>query len=159
MLTDIEKAHVVNSFRLVVPIAETAADLFYRRLFEIAPQYRSLFSEDMTAQKRKLVTMLAFIVKSVDWSEEDWAENVDPEDDLALVVLAMGRRHTSLYKIPEESYAHVGEALLWTLDQGLGAAFTDPVREAWTRLYGALATTMKLGGRAGRLDMSLGRVS
>lgn len=159
MLTDGEKALVVNSFRLVVPIAETAADLFYKRLFEIAPQYRSLFSDDMTAQKRKLVTMLAFIVKSVDWVEEDWAEHIDPEQDLALVVLAMGRRHTSLYKIPDESYDHVGQALIWTLDQGLGPAFTDQVREAWTRLYGVLATTMKLGGKAGQLDMSLGQVS
>ena len=159
MLTDQEKSHIVNSFRLVVPIAETAADLFYKRLFEIAPQYRSLFSDDMASQKRKLVVMLSFIVKSIDWKQEEWAAEIDPQDDLALVVLAMGRRHTSLYKIPDESYAHVGEALLWTLDQGLGSAFTDEVREAWTRLYGVLATTMKLGGRAGRLDMSLGKVS
>ena len=159
MLTDDEKALIVNSFRLVVPIAETAADLFYKRLFEIAPQYRPLFSDDMTAQKRKLVTMLVFIVKSVDWVEADWAEDIDPEQDLALVVLAMGRRHTSLYKIPDESYDAVGQALIWTLDQGLGPAFTAPVREAWTRLYGVLATTMKLGGKAGRLEMSLGQIS
>lgn len=159
MLTDKEKGLVVDSFRLVVPIAETAADLFYKRLFEIAPQYRPLFSDDMASQKRKLVVMLSFIVKSMDWLQEDWAEEIDPEQDLALVVLAMGRRHTSLYKIPDESYGHVGEALLWTLDQGLGQAFTDEVREAWTRLYGVLATTMKLGGRAGKLDMGLGRVS
>jgi hemoglobin-like flavoprotein len=159
MLTDKEKKLVVNSWRLVVPIAETAADLFYRRLFEIAPQYQKLFPNDMVAQKRKLVVMLQFIVKSVDWVQEEWAREVAPEDDLALVVLAMGRRHTSLYKIPDESYSKVGEALLWTLDQGLGQAFTDEVRSAWTHLYGTIATTMKLGGRAGRIDMGLGKVS
>ena len=159
MLTDEEKKLIVNSWRLVVPIAETASDLFYNRLFELGPHYKSLFPDDMSAQKRKLVTMLQFIVKSMDWMQEEWQAEIDPEDDLALVVLAMGRRHTTLYKIPDESYDSVGEALLWTLEQGLGQAFTDDVRAAWTHLYGVLATTMKLGGKAARVEMNLGRVS
>lgn len=159
MLTDEEKKLIVNSWRLVVPIAETAADLFYRRLFELKPEYKSLFKADMAAQKRKLVTMLAFIVKAMDWLEEDWRDEVDPNADLALVVLALGRRHAKLYNIPDESYGPVGQALLWTLDQGLGQAFTDEVRGAWTKLYGVLATTMKLGAKASKIDMELGRVA
>ena len=66
MFSDSEKDIVLRSWRLVVPIAETAADLFYRRLFELKPEYRSLFGEDMSAQKRKLVRMLAFIVRSME---------------------------------------------------------------------------------------------
>ena len=159
MLTQEEKQAVVNSWRLVVPIKETAADLFYRRLFELRPDYLEFFPEDMASQKRKLVTMLAFIVKAMDWMESEWEADVDPEDDLALVVLAKGRRHASLYKIPDDSYGPVGEALLWTLDQGLGGAFTDEVRGAWTHLYKVLATTMKLGGKAAKVEMGLGRVA
>lgn len=159
MLTDKEKKAVVESWRLVVPIAETAADLFYRRLFEIRPEYRKMFPEDLDAQKRKLVTMLQFIVKSMDWMADSWQTEVDPEEDLCLVVLAMGRRHAKLYRIPDESYAPVGEALLWTLDQGLGDAFTDDVRDAWTHLYGTVATTMKMGGKAAGVKSGVGHVA
>ena len=118
MLTDADKRDIVRSWRLVVPIAETAAELFYKRLFELKPEYVELFPADMSGQRRKLVTMLSFIVKSLDWMQEDWEEEIDPEDDLALVVLAMGRRHASLYKIPDESYDFVGAALIWTLEKG-----------------------------------------
>jgi hemoglobin-like flavoprotein len=65
-----------------------------------------------------------------------------------LVVLALGRRHSDLYRIPNESYGVVAEALLWTLDYGLGEAFTSEVRAAWTRLYTLLAQTMRLGATA-----------
>lgn len=159
MLTDEDKKLILSSWRLVVPIAETAADLFYRRLFEIRPAYRSLFPEDLSKQKRKLVTMLAFIVKSMDWMSSQWQEDVAPEDDLCLIVLAMGRRHSSLYHIPDDSYEPVGQALLWTLEQGLGQAFTDEVRAAWTRLYGVVSTTMRMGARASRVDINLGRIA
>ena len=145
MITDNHKRVILRTWRLVVPIAETAADLFYRRLFELEPDYRTLFPDDMTAQKRKLVQMLAFIVKSLDWPDEAWRADIDPEEDLLLVVLALGKRHRELYRIPDASYATVGEALLWTLEQGLGDAFTDEVREAWAHVYQLLAMTMKMG--------------
>ena len=145
MLSDDEKRRIRDSWRLVVPIQETAADLFYRRLFQLAPDYRALFPEEMSAQKRKLVTMLAFVVRSLDWPEEAWREEVDETDDLFLVVLALGRRHSQLYNIPDEAYRVVGEALIWTLDQGLGAAFTPETRNAWLRVYDAVSRTMMLG--------------
>ncbi len=159
MLTDPEKRAVLDSWRLVVPIADTAGDLFYDRLFVIAPEVRGLFPEDMSKQKRKLLTMLAFIVKSLDWTADQWKAEVEQSDDLCLVVLAMGRRHAALYHIPDESYAPVGEALLWTLDQGLGQAFTPEVRAAWAKLYGVVATTMKLGARAAKIDPKHGEVA
>jgi hemoglobin-like flavoprotein len=148
VFSDSEKDIVLRSWRLVVPIAETAADLFYRRLFELRPEYRALFGDDMTAQKRKLIRMLAFIVRSLEWRESAWKDDVDPSEDLMLVVLALGRRHQDLYKIPTESYGVVAEALLWTLEQGLGDAFTPTARETWTKLYTLLATTMQMGGTA-----------
>lgn len=145
MLNDAEKKLLLQSWRLVVPIKETAADLFYRRLFELEPSYRRMFPEDLSAQKQKLVAMLAFIVKSLDWPDSAWRDSVAEDDDLFLVVLALGRRHADLYHVPDAAYATVGEALLWTLDYGLGKEFTAPVRAAWAKVYGLIATAMKMG--------------
>jgi len=162
MISDAEKAAIKDSWRLVVPIAETAADLFYKKLFELRPDYRRLFPEDMTSQKRKLLAMLGFVVKSLDWPESAWRETVPEEDDLCLVVLALGRRHSELYKVPDSSYDVVGQALLFTLDYGLGKKFDAPTRAAWTHVYQLLALTMKMGRLsvpgASKADESLNRV-
>ncbi|MGA7119025.1 MAG: globin domain-containing protein [Polyangiaceae bacterium] len=162
MISDAEKAAISDSWRLVLPIAETASDLFYKKLFELRPDYRRLFPEDMTAQKRKLLAMLSFVVKSLDWPESAWRDTVSEEDDLCLVVLALGRRHSDLYKVPDSSYDFVGQALLYTLDYGLGKKFDAPTRAAWTRVYQLLALTMKMGRLSvpgpNKADEALGRV-
>ena len=159
MLTDSEKAAIRTSWRLVVPIAETAADLFYRRLFELKPEYRQLFSMDMASQKRKLLHMLAFVVKSLDYREADWKNDVPADEDMMLVVLALGRRHSELYKIPPESYDVVAEALIWTLHFGLGEAFTPEVQAAWTHIYTLLARTMRMGSATIDRERALGSAS
>lgn len=145
MLNEVQKAAIRRSWHLVVPIAETAADLFYKRLFELKPKYRTMFGEDLAPQKRKLLAMLAFIVKTLDWDETKWRDSCATDEDLMLVVLALGLRHAELYQVPDEGYDAVGEALLWTLDYGLGEAFTTEVRDAWARVYGLVAQTMKMG--------------
>jgi hemoglobin-like flavoprotein len=145
MITDDEKAAIRSSWRLVTPIAETAADLFYKKLFELRPEYRRLFPDDLKAQKRKLIGMLSFIVEAVDWPDSAWRETVAEEEDLCLVMLALGRRHSDLYKVPDAGYDAVAEALLWTLDYGLGKKFDGPTRAAWTHLYELVSLTMKMG--------------
>jgi len=145
VLTEEDKAIVQRTWQLVIPIGETAADLFYKRLFELEPRYRKLFNEDLEAQKRKLITMLAFIVQALDWNPNEWQSEIDETSDLFLVVMAMGRRHYDLYSVPDESYQTVGEALLWTLNYGLGEAFTPQAREAWTKVYVVVSGTMRLG--------------
>src|SRR5262245_17609386 len=145
MITDTEKDVLRRTWKLVVPIADTAADLFYRRLFELRPDYARLFTSDLTAQKRKLVQMLAFIVKSLDWPESAWKDTVAAEEDLVLVVLALGRRHKDLYRVPPEAYAVVGEALMWTLDYGLGQAFDEQARAAWLHVYTLVSRAMRMG--------------
>lgn len=145
MLTRGHRAAVRRSWELVVPIADTAAELFYKRLFELNPSYRALFGEDLAPQRRKLIAMLRFIVKAVDWPDSAWRESVPADKDLFLVVLALGRRHTDLYRVPDEAYQTVGEALLWTLDYGLGEAFTAEVKEAWVQVYTLVSKTMKMG--------------
>jgi hemoglobin-like flavoprotein len=145
VINDEHKAVIRDTWRLVVPIADTAADLFYQRLFELKPEYRALFTKDMREQKRKLVGMLSFIVKSLDFADDGWRDTVPEEDDLFLVVLAMGRRHSELYRVPDEAYAPVLEAILWTFDYGLGKAFTERARVTWTLVFTLIATTMKMG--------------
>lgn len=132
---------VQDSFAKVRPIADTAADLFYGRLFEIAPQVRALFPDDMREQKGKLMAMLGLAVT-----------NLDRPEIVAPAVRELGRRHVA-YGTLEAHYAPVGAALLWTLEQGLGPDFTPEVRQAWTETYGLVAGLMKdaaTGGAAAR---------
>ena len=152
MLNDNEKKQLRDSWRLVGPISETAAELFYKKLFELKPEYRSMFPEDMTAQRRKLMVALTFIVKAADWANEKWADDVPQEDDLMLVVLALGRRHTLLYKVPEEGFKYVGEALMYALNMGLGQAFTPEAKAAWAKIYALVSNIMKIGGRQAMLQ-------
>ena len=121
---------VQTSFKKVVPIAGTAADLFYGRLFEIAPEVRSMFPEDMKEQKIKLMSMLGTAVT-----------NLHKLETILPAVKALGERHKG-YGVTAAHYAPVGAALLWTLEKGLGPDFTPDVKAAWTETYTALAGVM-----------------
>jgi nitric oxide dioxygenase len=121
---------VQNSFAQVAPIATIAADLFYGRLFEIAPQVRRMFPQEMAEQKKKLMAMLGTVVNGL-----------SRLDTLMPAVRALGKRHAA-YDVHEEHFAPVGAALLWTLEQGLGDDFTPEVKEAWATAYGVLSSVM-----------------
>ena len=123
-------ALVQDSFAKVAPIAETAADIFYDRLFEIAPEVRPLFPEIMTDQKKKLMQMLATAVNGL-----------KDLDAIEPAVQNLGARHVG-YGVKEEHYDSVGAALLFTLGKGLGDDFTPEVEAAWTETYGILAGVM-----------------
>ena len=124
---------VQRTFAVVAPLADDVAALFYRRLFEIDPSLQSMFRGDMTAQRRKLMVMLTAAVKGL------------PRlDRLVPVLQDLGRRHAD-YGVIESHYETVGNALIWTLEKGLGPDFTPEVKEAWTTVYGVLAATMKAG--------------
>ncbi len=122
---------VQDSFKKVVPIAGTAADLFYNRLFEIAPEVRSMFPDDLKEQKKKLIAMLATAVT-----------NLHQVETIVPAVEALGKRHAG-YGVTAQHYAPVGAALLWTLEQGLGPDFTPPVKAARTETYMTLAGVMQ----------------
>ena len=124
-------ALVQSSFAQVTPISAAAAKLFYDRLFELDPSVRPLFKGDIEEQGRKLMQVIGFAVGSL--------KNTDA---LLPTVRALGERHGG-YGVKDEHYDTVGTALLWTLEKGLGDAFTPPVREAWTETYTVLATVMK----------------
>lgn len=121
---------VQTSFGKVAPIAATAADLFYGRLFEIAPEVRRMFPDDLSEQKKKLMAMLGTVVGGLTRLET-----------LMPAVRALGARHAG-YGVTAEQFAPVGAALLWTLERGLGEAFTPEVKDAWATAYRVLSQTM-----------------
>ncbi|MCR9198904.1 MAG: globin domain-containing protein [Planctomycetaceae bacterium] len=131
MVTPEDVSLVQSSWAKVAPISDTAADLFYGKLFELDPSLQELFPEDMTEQKKKLMQTLAVCVNGL----SDLGEIVP-------AVKALGQRHVG-YKVKDEHYETVGTALLWTLGQGLGDEFTAETEKAWTGVYTVLATTMK----------------
>jgi hemoglobin-like flavoprotein len=124
-------ALVRSSWQQVFPIQDTAARLFYGRLFELDPSLRGMFKGDMAEQGRKLMAIINTAVISLD--------NLGP---ILGAVEDMGRRHVG-YGVTEAHYDTVGSALIWTLGKGLGEQFTPAVRDAWVETYSALASAMK----------------
>ena len=129
MITAEQVALVQATFEQVAPISEQAAGLFYGRLFDLNPSLRALFTHNMDDQGRKLMQMLAIAVKGL-----------SKPDTIIPAVQALGQRHVG-YGVKDEDYQTVGAALLWTLEQGLGDAFTPEVKDAWAAAYTLLATT------------------
>jgi hemoglobin-like flavoprotein len=119
-----------RSWERVVPMADEAAQLFYARLFELNPSLRLLFHTDPAIQRQKLMDALALVVTCADRPNE-----------LLPMLSALGERHAG-YGVHVEHYAIAREALLWTLDQGLGLLPTREAREAWVSTYTFVATAM-----------------
>jgi hemoglobin-like flavoprotein len=127
-----QKNLVKSTWAMVVPIADTAAGLFYDRLFAIDTSTRSMFtSTNMTEQRKKLMQALAFVINGLDKTEQ-----------LLPTIQNLGRNHVR-YGVTDKHYDSVGAALLWTLEQGLKDAWTPKVKEAWVAAYTLVAGVMK----------------
>ena len=121
---------VQKTFADVAPIAEQAAALFYGRLFEIAPEAKPLFKNDITEQGRKLMATLAVVVRGL--------------SDLPSILPAasnLAKKHVS-YGVKASHYEPVGAALLWTLEKGLRDKWTPDGAAAWTEAYVTLSGFM-----------------
>ena len=121
---------VQGSWETVKPIAKTAGMLFYSKLFEAAPQARSMFGANLEEQAGKLMSMLGYIVSKLNRLEE----LLDDVEKLAI-------RHNK-YGAQPEHYAVVGQCLIATLREGLGAAWNDELQDAWIAAYTILSNTM-----------------
>jgi hemoglobin-like flavoprotein len=121
---------VQDSFAKVAPISEQAAVIFYDRLFEVAPAVKAMFPTEMKEQRKKLMATLAVVVNGLG--------NLD---SVLPAASALAKRHIS-YGAKPEHYPVVGGALLWTLEKGLGEAWTPAVADAWTAAYGTLSGFM-----------------
>lgn len=124
------KTLVKESWGLVMPISEKAAELFYGRLFELDPGLKFLFKAPINVQGKLLMKALDGAVSGLDDLEA-----------LVPVLTQLGARHAPYGVLPKD-YDTVGAAFLWTLEQGLGDAFTEDVKAAWTAVYGVIAKVM-----------------
>lgn len=129
-VSDEQKRLVKESFKQIEKISDKTADAFYDHLFEIAPDVRSMFPDDLKDQKKKLMNALKLMVNSLD--------NVDK---LVAVLEELGRSHKQ-YGVVDDHYVHVAEALMFAFDKGLGSKLTEEMRIAWTALYSVVASIM-----------------
>ena len=121
---------VQDSWEKVLPISGVAGPLFYKNLFEADPSLRSLFKGNMPDQAATLMQMIGAVVGLL-----------TDLDKLIPVLKQLGARHNG-YGVVAAHYGTVGGALLSTLAQGLGPAFTPEVKDAWTRVYGVMTEVM-----------------
>lgn len=121
---------VQETFAEIVPAAEQAAALFYERLFTLDPSVRPLFRSNLKGQGKKLMAALALVVQGLDRPEQ-----------IVAAVRHLGARHVG-YGVQAQDYDTVGEALLWSLGEGLGERFTEEVAAAWRAAYRILADLM-----------------
>nr|VFK45268.1 MAG: Hemoglobin-like flavoprotein [Candidatus Kentron sp. TC] len=135
MMTQTQIVLVKNTWKKVESIADVAAELFYGRLFELDPSLEALFTGDMREQGAKLMKMIGIAVNALNEFET-----------VIEAVRSSGRRHVG-YGVEEKHYETVGEALLWTLEKGLGGEFTPDVKDAWAVLYDRVASIMKDAAR------------
>ncbi|MBI3773151.1 MAG: hemin receptor [Gammaproteobacteria bacterium] len=122
---------IQRSFAKVEPIADAAAEIFYKKLFEYDPSLRRMFKNDMKDQGRKLMAVLTVAVGSL--------TNLD---QLVPTLHKLAERHAG-YGVKPEDYTPVGNALLYTLKKGLGDEFTPELREAWISVFRLVANTMR----------------
>ncbi|MBC7851665.1 MAG: hemin receptor [Chitinophagaceae bacterium] len=119
-----------QSWNRVLPIKNEVGIIFYRKLFEAAPQVRYLFKDDVSAQAGKLVTMLGYIVTKL-----------NRMDELLPEVKKLGERHQQFGAEPAH-YELVGQCLIATLEEGLGENWTPEIRDAWITAYNTLKNVM-----------------
>ena len=122
---------VQSTFAHIRPHAETAASLFYARLFTLDPRLRALFKGNMQQQGAMLMRLLALAI-----------DGLHHPDTLFAPLQALGQRHVG-YGVCARDYDTVGAALLWTLEQALGAQWTEETCAAWSAAYTLLATAMQ----------------
>ncbi len=136
MISNRQKMLIRLSFEALKPIVDEAGALFYNRMFAVDPSLKRLFRSTPEEQGRILMHVISMAVSSL-----DHIETLIPDLE------NLGARHVG-YGVRDEHYDTVGVCLLWTLEQGLGEAFTDDVRDAWAVLYGMVAGSMLRGAAA-----------
>jgi len=122
---------IQESFKKVIPIADTAATIFYDKLFELDPQLQKLFKSNMGEQGKKLMQTLGVAVGAL-----------HELDKVVPVLQNLAVKHID-YGVEEKNYEPVGAALVYTLEQGLGDAFDKELKDAWASLLDLVFSVMK----------------
>ena len=125
-----------ESFVRIEPAIDLVAQLFLRRLRELAPDLCFLFPGD-AQDHRRLVTALRLSVASL-----------DRLDDVLPAVRLLGVTQRSA-GVDAGHYGAAGEALMWTLQKSLKGNFSAEAYDAWVAFYTLLAETMYVSGARG----------
>src|SRR5262245_61257746 len=112
------------------PFRRKLAELFYSRFFDLAPDTRRLFPNDMERQQLKLMDTLAAIVGTLDQREICQS-----------IISNTGRKHAE-FGVQASHFVAFGDALIWGLQQQFGLAFTAEMQQAWIVLYDGIQSEM-----------------
>lgn len=118
------------SWEQIAPLAPKLGDVFYTKLFELAPESRELFSSDLHMQGETLISMLGVAVNML-----DKLNIIDP------IVQDLGRRHFR-YRVRPEFVQPFRQSLMYTLGWALGEGFTEQMHDAWEAMFDVLITKM-----------------
>jgi serine/threonine protein kinase/hemoglobin-like flavoprotein len=135
LVHDFGKSDVVflvqSSFDRLEGKALPFASAFYERLFEIHPAAEPLFEHsDMARQRQMLMDTIALAVRGL-----------DDVGAIAGALRELGQRHVG-YGATLRDYKFVGQALIETLAEFLGDAFTPEAELAWREIYSVLVRAM-----------------
>jgi hemoglobin-like flavoprotein len=127
---------ITHSFDKMWPIRRNLAVQFYNRFFELSPDARRLFPNDMERLHLKLMDTIAAIVGALDNRE------------LLQSIISHTAGHHARFGVSSSQYASFGEALIWSLEQQFGSAFTSDLRQAWIELYETVQSEMIRSAKA-----------
>jgi nitric oxide dioxygenase len=122
---------VRETFDRLRPAADFLASQFYQRLFQLAPDTKFLFKRSSGEQYRMLMFGLATLVREA-----------DNPDKFAAFAQTLAVSHAAFGVTPDH-YKPAAQALLDTLQQGLGTRYTPEVKSAWNSLCVRLFDEMK----------------
>jgi hemoglobin-like flavoprotein len=122
---------IKTSFDAMWPLSGDIAELCYSRFFELAPEAKSLFKNDMALQRAKLMDMIAALVGSLD------------QHGLFQSIITNSGRHHARFGVRSSQYDALGEALMWSLERKLGTSLTPELSASWRALYATVQAEMQ----------------
>ena len=98
---------IKKSFDELWPIRRKLAEQFYDQFFELAPDTRRLFPNDMQRQQLKLMDTIAAIVGAL-----------DEREIFQSIISHTGRKHAQ-FGVQPSHFVSFGDALIWACSNSL----------------------------------------
>jgi hemoglobin-like flavoprotein len=111
--------------------ADDVVQRFYDALFERRPELKGLFVRSAADKQSQMFRETLYLI----------VDHLDDEPWVARTLARLGERHVG-YGVTLDMYEPVGEALLTTLAQCLGADWTADVERAWQRAFAMICDLM-----------------
>ncbi|KAM8833139.1 neuroglobin [Synchiropus splendidus] len=121
--------------------------IMFSRLFELDPNLLGLFNYNTNCgsspeclsspQFLEHVTKVMLVIDAA-------VSHLDDLHTLEDFLLNLGRKHQAV-GVSTQSFAVVGESLLYMLQCSLGPGYTGPLRQAWLNMYSIVVAAMSRG--------------